>query len=248
MSIRVIKPGLLTTVQDWGRIGSQSIGFNVSGVMDRRSYRLANFGRQLHRRSRFGNDRFGRQFCLLESNYIAITGADMGATIEGVPAPMYQTIFVREGDTLSFSAAKSGMYTYVAFAGGLDVPQVLGSRSTNLKCAVGGFEGRKLKSGDILPFRNTLDHLGDLHIHKLTPEDFSQSEVTLRVIMGPQDDYFTHEGVHTFLHEPYKVTQNADRMGYKLEGEPIAYKDSVDIISDGIVFGSIQVPRRGSRL
>ena len=114
-----------------------------------------------------------------------------------------------------------------------------------MKCAVGGFEGRKLKSGDILPFRNTLDHLGDLHIHKLTPEDFSQSEVTLRVIMGPQDDYFTHEGIHTFLHAPYKVTQNADRMGYKLEGEPIAYKDSVDIISDGIVFGSIQVPPAG---
>lgn len=246
MSIRVIKPGLLTTVQDWGRIGSQSIGFNVSGVMDRRSYRLANF--------LVGNytdeavlemTALGGSFIFLESNYIAITGADMGATIEGVPAPMYQTIFVREGDTLSFSAAKSGMYTYVAFAGGLDVPQVLGSRSTNLKCAVGGFEGRKLKSGDILPFRNTLDHLGDLHIHKLTPEDFSQSEVTLRVIMGPQDDYFTHEGIHTFLHEPYKVTQNADRMGYKLEGEPIAYKDSVDIISDGIVFGSIQVPPAG---
>ena len=142
MSIRVIKPGLLTTVQDWGRIGSQSIGFNVSGVMDRRSYRLANF--------LVGNytdeavlemTALGGSFVFLESNYIAITGADMGATIEGVPAPMYQTIFVREGDTLSFTAAKSGMYTYVAFAGGLDVPQVLGSRSTNLKCSIGGFDG-----------------------------------------------------------------------------------------------------------
>ena len=140
MSIRVVKPGVLTTVQDGGRTGFQAKGFNVSGVMDRRAYRLGNF--------LVGNytdeavlemSMFGGSFTFLESNYIAITGADMGATIEGVPAPMYETVFVREGDTLSFGAAKDGMYTYIAFAGGLDIPQVLGSRSTNLKCALGGF-------------------------------------------------------------------------------------------------------------
>ncbi len=246
MSVRVIKPGMLTTVQDAGRVGSQSFGFNVSGVMDRRSYRLANF--------LVGNytdeavlemTMLGGSFVFLESNYIAVTGADMGAALEGVPIPMYETVFVRAGDTLSFSNAKTGMYTYLAAAGGFDVPQVLGSRSTNLKCKIGGFEGRKLRSGDIVPFRQPLDTLGELRKHRLPPEDFSGNHADIRVILGPQDDYFTEKGIQTFLSAPYRITENADRMGYKLAGNPIEYKDSVDIISDGIVFGSIQIPPAG---
>ncbi len=246
MSIRVIKPGVLTTVQDGGRTGFQAKGFNVSGVMDRRAYRLGNF--------LVGNytdeavlelSMFGGSFTFLESNYIAITGADMGAVVEGIPVPMYETIFVREGDTLSFGAAKNGVYTYVAFAGGLDVPQVLGSRSTNLKCALGGLNGRKLKAGDILPFRKPLDDLGDLRVHRLTEERYD-SNAPIRVVLGPQDDYFTQNGIKTFLSAPYRVTKQTDRMGCKLDGEKIEYKDKVDIISDGIVFGSIQVPPKGT--
>ena len=246
MSIRVVKPGVLTTVQDGGRTGFQAKGFNVSGVMDRRAYRFGNF--------LVGNytdeavlemSMFGGSFTFLESNYIAITGADMGATIEGVPAPMYETVFVREGDTLSFGAAKDGMYTYIAFAGGLDIPQVLGSRSTNLKCALGGFNGRKLKAGDILPFRKPLDDLGDLRVHHL-PQACFDGEAPIRVVLGPQDDYFTEPGIRTFLSAPYRVTEQTDRMGCKLDGETIEYKDKVDIISDGIVFGSVQVPPRGT--
>ena len=246
MSIRVIKPGALTTVQDGGRTGFQAKGFNVSGVMDRRAYRLANF--------LVGNytdeavlemSMFGGSFTFLESNYIAVTGADMGATIEGVPAPMYETVFVREGDTLSFGAARNGMYTYLAFAGGIDVPQVLGSRSTNLKCALGGFNGRKLKAGDILPFQKPVDELGALRVHRL-PNERIDGNVPIRVVLGPQDDYFTEQGLKTFLSAPYRVTAQTDRMGCKLDGKPIEYKDKVDIISDGIVFGSIQVPSQGT--
>lgn len=246
MSIRVIKPGALTTVQDGGRTGYQAKGFNVSGVMDRRAYRLGNF--------LVGNytdeavlemSMFGGSFTFLESNYIAITGADMGATVEGVPVPMYETLFVREGDTLTFGTAKDGMYTYIAFAGGLDVPQVLGSRSTNLKCVLGGFDGRKLKAGDILPFKQPLDDLGDLRVHRLTEERYDRN-APIRVVLGPQDDYFTEQGIKTFLSAPYCVTAQTDRMGCKLDGEKIEYKDKVDIISDGIVFGSIQVPPKGT--
>lgn len=247
MSIRVIKPGALTTVQDGGRTGFQAKGFNVTGVMDRRAYRMANF--------LVGNytdeavlemSMFGGSFTFLESNYIAITGADMSPTVEGVPAPMYETIFVREGDTLSFGAAKNGMYTYLAVAGGLDVPQVLGSRSTNLKCALGGFDGRKLRPGDILLFRSPLDALGSLRVHHLPSEDYGNGDVRIRVVLGPQDDYFTQKGISTFLSAPYRVTEQTDRMGCKLDGEAIEYKDKVDIISDGIVFGSIQVPQSGT--
>lgn len=246
MSIRVIKPGVLTTVQDGGRTGFQAKGFNVSGVMNRRAYRSANF--------LVGNytdeavlemSMFGGSFTFLESNYIAITGADMSPTVEGTPAPMYETIFVREGDTLSFGAAKNGMYTYLAVAGGIDVPQVLGSRSTNLKCALGGFHGRKLKAGDILPFQNPVDELGALRVHRL-PAEHDNGNTPIRVVLGPQDDYFTEQGIKTFLSAPYRVTAQTDRMGCKLDGKTIEYKDKVDIISDGIVFGSIQVPPNGT--
>ncbi len=246
MSIRVIKPGVLTTVQDAGRTGHQAQGFNVSGVMDRRAYRLGNY--------LVGNytdeavlemSAVGGTFLFLESNYIAITGADMGATIEGLPAPMYETVFVRAGDTLAFGAAKTGMYTYIAFSGGLDIAPVLGSRSTNLKCALGGFEGRKLKAGDILPFRMPLDELGELRIQHLPREDYGKNEAHIRVVLGPQDDYFTEQGIRTFLSAPYRITENTDRMGCKLDGSAIEYKSKVDIISDGIVFGSVQVPPNG---
>lgn len=246
MSIRVIKPGVLTTVQDAGRTGHQAQGFNVSGVMDRRAYRLGNY--------LVGNytdeavlemSAVGGTFLFLESNYIAITGADMGATIEGLPAPMYETVFVRAGDTLAFGAAKTGMYTYIAFSGGLDIAPVLGSRSTNLKCSLGGFEGRKLKAGDILPFRMPLDELGGLRIQHLPREDYGKNEAHIRVVLGPQDDYFTEQGIRTFLSAPYRITENADRMGCKLDGSAIEYKSKVDIISDGIVFGSVQVPPNG---
>ncbi len=247
MSIRVVKPGILTTVQDSGRFGHQSAGFNVSGVMDRRAYRLANF--------LVGNytdeavlemSIAGGSFTFLESNYIAVTGADMSPTLEGIPIDMYKTVFVRAGDTLSFGTAKTGMYAYIAFAGGLELPQVLGSRSTNLKCKLGGFEGRKLRAGDILPFRKPLDELGELRIHKLPAADYSGNTAHLRVIMGPQEDYFTEKGTDTFLSAPYLVTENTDRMGCKLAGTAIEYKDSVDIVSDGIVFGSIQIPPAGT--
>lgn len=246
MSIRVIKPGVLTTVQDAGRTGHQAQGFNVSGVMDRRAYRLGNY--------LVGNytdeavlemSAVGGTFLFLESNYIAITGADMGATIEGLPAPMYETVFVRAGDTLAFGAAKTGMYTYIAFSGGLDIAPVLGSRSTNLKCALGGFSGRKLKAGDILPFRMPLDELGGLRIQHLPREDYGKNEAHIRVVLGPQDDYFTEQGIRTFLSAPYRITENTDRMGCKLDGSAIEYKSKVDIISDGIVFGSVQVPPNG---
>lgn len=246
MSIRVIKPGVLTTVQDAGRTGHQAQGFNVSGVMDRRAYRLGNY--------LVGNytdeavlemSAVGGTFLFLESNYIAITGADMGATIEGLPAPMYETVFVRAGDTLAFGAAKTGMYTYIAFSGGLDIAPVLGSRSTNLKCALGGFSGRKLKAGDILPFRMPLDELGGLRIQHLPREDYGKNEAHIRVVLGPQDDYFTKQGIRTFLSAPYRITENTDRMGCKLDGSAIEYKSKVDIISDGIVFGSVQVPPNG---
>lgn len=247
MSVRVISAGMLSTIQDGGRKGYLALGFSASGVMDLHSYHIAN--------ALVGNfideaviemTVMGGSFKFLESNYIAITGADMQAKIDGKPAPMYETIFIKTGETLTFGAAKSGMRTYLAFAGGIDVPVVMGSRSTNLKCKVGGLDGRPLKAGDIVP---ALCADGEFHKHKIVkaePVDFSGNEVTVCVIMGPQDDYFTENGINTFLNTVYSVSNESDRMGCKMSGEKIEYKNTVDIISDGIVFGSVQVPRSGN--
>ena len=247
MSIKVITPGMLSTIQDGGRKGFAAMGFNASGVMDVRSYHIAN--------ALVGNftdeaviemTYLGGSFKFLESNYIAITGADMSPKIDGVPVEMYTTVFVKQDETLTFSAAKSGMRAYIAVRGGIDVPVIMGSRSTNLKCKLGGLDGRPLKAGDIVPCRDVYDEFHKHLIHSAPKEDFGSDEITVRVLLGPQDDYFTDHGIKTFLNSTYTVTNESDRMGCKLSGEKIEYKNTVDIISDGIVFGSIQIPRTGN--
>lgn len=247
MSIKVITPGMLSTIQDGGRKGFAAMGFNASGVMDVRSYHIAN--------ALVGNftdeaviemTYLGGSFKFLESNYIAITGADMSPKLDGVPVEMYTTVFVKQDETLTFSAAKSGMRAYIAVRGGIDVPVIMGSRSTNLKCKLGGLDGRPLKAGDIVPCRDIYDEFHKHLIHSAPKEDFGSDEITVRVLLGPQDDYFTDHGIKTFLNSTYTVTNESDRMGCKLSGEKIEYKNTVDIISDGIVFGSIQIPRTGN--
>ena len=247
MSIKVITPGMLSTIQDGGRKGFAAMGFNASGVMDVRSYHIAN--------ALVGNftdeaviemTYLGGSFKFLESNYIAITGADMSPKIDGVPVEMYTTVFVKQDETLTFSAAESGMRAYIAVHGGIDVPVIMGSRSTNLKCKLGGLDGRPLKAGDIVPCRDVYDEFHKHLIHSAPKEDFGSDEITVRVLLGPQDDYFTDHGIKTFLNSTYTVTNESDRMGCKLSGEKIEYKNTVDIISDGIVFGSIQIPRTGN--
>lgn len=247
MSIKVITPGMLSTIQDGGRKGFAAMGFNASGVMDVRSYHIAN--------ALVGNftdeaviemTYLGGSFKFLESNYIAITGADMSPKLDGVPVEMYTTVFVKQDETLTFSAAKSGMRAYIAVRGGIDVPVIMGSRSTNLKCKLGGLDGRPLKAGDIVPCRDVYDEFHKHLIHSAPKEDFGSDEITVRVLLGPQDDYFTDHGIKTFLNSTYTVTNESDRMGCKLSGEKIEYKNTVDIISDGIVFGSIQIPRTGN--
>lgn len=247
MSIKVITPGMLSTIQDGGRKGFAAMGFNASGVMDVRSYHIAN--------ALVGNftdeaviemTYLGGSFKFLESNYIAITGADMSPKLDGVPVEMYTTVFVKQDETLTFSAAKSGMRAYIAVRGGIDVPVIMGSRSTNLKCKLGGLDGRPLKAGDIVPCRDVYDEFHKHLIHSASKEDFGSDEITVRVLLGPQDDYFTDHGIKTFLNSTYTVTNESDRMGCKLSGEKIEYKNTVDIISDGIVFGSIQIPRTGN--
>lgn len=246
MGIRLINGGLLTTVQDAGRKGHQSSGFGVSGVMDQRSYQIANM--------LLSNDPeeavleatvMGPEILFLEDNLFAVTGGDFEPTLDGKQIDNYTVYLGRKGSVLKLSFAKEGARAYIAFAGGLDIPVVMGSRSTNLKCKIGGYQGRKLEAGDEIAFRAPVTELPNMYKRYEKIREFSEKEITLRVVLGPQEDYFTEEGIHTFFNSPYKVGQESDRMGFRLEGEAIASKNGVDIISDGIAPGSIQVPASG---
>lgn len=246
MSIEVLHPGLLTTVQDLGRTGYQRFGVSVSGAVDPRSAAVANI--------LAGNPDgeavlectvLGPQLRFDAPAVIAVTGADLGPTLDGVPVENYRALRVQAGQTLRFTGPKCGCRAYLAVSGGLDVPEVMGSRSTYMKAKIGGWHGRKLEKGDVLPLRAPGTEPKALENRALAPEFRGRSEYTLRVVMGPQDDAFTPGGVSAFLSGGYTVTPEFDRMGCRMEGPEIEHAGSADILSDGIAFGAVQVPDSG---
>lgn len=247
MGIRILNGGFLTTVQDMGRYGSQETGMAVSGVMDTRAAALADI--------LVGNDEneavlevtmMGPIMEFTEDELIAVTGGDLGAKVDGNPLPRYEAVLIKAGQTVSFGGMYGGSRAYMAFAGGLDVPVVMGSRSTNLKAKIGGIEGRKLGAGDEIGFRSPKTWLPNMAARKLPLPELSSREHTLRVVMGPQDDCFTEEGISTFLGSAYTISNEYDRMGCRMEGPVIAHKNGGDIITDGISFGAVQVPSHGN--
>ena len=245
MSITVLNPGLLTTVQDMGRVGYQQFGVSVSGVMDPRSAAIANIlvGNQ-EGEAVLECTMMGPHLQFDRANTIAITGGDLMPTLDGQPIPAYRAISVQAGQVLRFQAPKTGCRCFIAFTGGLDIPEVMGSRSTYLKAKIGGVEGRKLQKGDVIPFRAP-GVPKNLNIRFISPEFVPRQVYTLRVVLGPQDDAFTQEGMNTFLRETYTVTPEFDRMGCRLDGPVIQHVSGGDIISDGIAFGAIQIPSHG---
>ena len=246
MGIRILKGGMLTTVQDGGRTGYQSQGFSVAGVMDTRSFKIANL--LLDNPENEAVLEFtliGPTLEFTSETIIAITGGDFQPQINGEPAPMYTAIYMHKGDILKFGSARTGSRGYIAFSSYLSIPVVMGSRCTNLKSSIGGFKGRKLQDGDYINFRIKRRYLPFFLSRKLEPDDFGKEETVLRVVMGPQDDMFSKQGIETFLNTEYTVTSEFDRMGCRLDGAYIARKSEGDMISDGIALGSIQVPSHG---
>lgn len=245
-TIKIINPGLFTTIQDRGRWGYQRFGMSVAGAMDHFAMRVANL--------LVGNDEYE---AVLETTFlgpeiqfncdevISITGADMGPQINGRPVPLWTSLFVKKGDKLKFTGVKKGLRTYIAFSRGLDVPVIMGSKSTFVRGNLGGYDGRKLQAGDEIKLgEKVLNNTGSYLPNKYIPD--YKSHNTIRVVLGPQDDYFSEDAKKTFLSSKYTITNEADRMGYRLDGPKIEHIEGADIISDGIVFGSVQVPGHGS--
>lgn len=246
MKMTVTSPGPLSTVQDGGRFGYMSTGFSSNGAMDLRAMRVANL--------LVGNapndgvvemTLMGMTVTFDCESVIALTGADMSPLLNGKEMPMYESVEIKSGDTLTMGFAQKGLRAYLAVAGGFDIPLVMGSMSTNIKCGIGGFEGRKLKSGDEIPLRRSVSQYF-VGRRRVSPENNYGDSIRLRVVLGPQDDLFTDKGIETFLSAEYTVSDKSDRMGVRLEGEKIENKNGVDIISDGIAAGSVQIPASGT--
>ena len=243
--IEIITPGLLTTVQDFGRVGVMKNGFTQNGAMDRYSMTVAN--------RLCGNcdsapvlemTVLGVTARFTQDTVVCVSGADFCAKINDKPIKRNKAYKINKGDILSMGAAKSGMRAYLAVAGGIVGEYVFGSASTNLKFAFGGHFGKKLQSGDVLSIGTGAFPLGDIDKWEIPESEYSK-DAQLRVVLGPQNDMFTDEDIRLFLSQEYKVTSQSDRMGIRLSGEPLKSKNGMDIISDGIVFGSVQVPNSG---
>jgi biotin-dependent carboxylase-like uncharacterized protein len=187
----------------------------------------------------------GPKIEFLDAAVIAITGGDMQPEINGVSLNLNKSISINKGDSLTFRGMKKGLRSYIAFAGGIDVVVVMGSKSTFLKAQIGGYEGRALRVGDILSTGLVNNEQSGREIAE-NFYDYGSGKVELRVVLGPQDDAFTEKGIEDFFNSEFRVTNNCDRMGYTLEGENIEHKDGADIISDGISMGAIQVPNSGN--
>jgi len=236
--------GPMTTLQDAGRFGFQRYGVSSSGAMDRLALGVAN--------ALVGNPpgTGGLEFMLMGGTLaveggtarIAVAGAPCRVAVDGTRAGFTASLTLREGQTLSLGTAERGVVFYLAVAGGLAVPPALGSLSLQPRAGIGGFDGRPLRAGDRLELALTEAPPGPELALDPAPLD---PEAVVRIVLGPQDDYFAPAGIGTLLSSPYAVSREADRMGYRLTGPAIAHSRGFNIVSDGIVGGSIQVPGSG---
>lgn len=242
---RVLKPGLFTTVQDLGRPGYLRHGVPVCGAMDQFSLVAAN----LIASNKPGDacletTLIGPELQALRETQIAVTGAECSPRINGDPVSMWQTLDVGKDDVVSFGSIRRGCRAYLSVRGNIDVPVVLGSRSTFVRGGFGGLGGRALRDGDVIDgFEGSPLGFKYSMPESLLPQFSDHFEV--RVVLGPQAEMFTEAGVSTFLSSPLRVTSEADRMGYRLDGPYIAHKGTADIVSDALLPGAIQVPEDG---
>ncbi|GGG05818.1 biotin-dependent carboxyltransferase family protein [Paenibacillus abyssi] len=264
MSMSVLQPGLLTSIQDLGRYGYQKHGVIVSGAMDAYSLRTANL--------LVGNEEneavlemtlMGPSLLMKKDTLVAITGGDFSPTLDKKPMPMWRPVYVKAGSVLEFGACRSGCRAYLAVAGGYDIPEVMGSKSTYLRAGIGGYEGRALKEGDELHFRPQAGHAVRFmkRLEKAAGSGSYAStswyagrgsipqetdDIRIRVTRGSQFERFDHTSRHHFFHQPFRVTPQSDRMGYRLTGPVLQLQDPLEMISEGVCLGTVQVPPDGN--
>ncbi|WP_457256462.1 5-oxoprolinase subunit C family protein [Pedococcus sp. P5_B7] len=240
MTLEVLTPGPFTTVQDLGRPGLAHLGVGESGAADRRSLRLAN--------RLVGNPEgapaleatFGGLTVRFDSAVlVALTGAPCPVTIGGRGAAMYAPLSLRAGETLRLGMPEAGLRTYLAVRGGIDVPCLLGSRSTDTMASLGP---APLSPGAHLPVGATTQPHPSVDI---APQAPYPSEMHFDVVLGPRDDWFTAEALAALRRGPYTVTDKCDRVGLRLDGPVLTRRIERELKPEGTVAGALQVPPNG---
>jgi antagonist of KipI len=247
-TIEILTPGVLTTVQDWGRPGYQNLGIAESGAMDTFSFVAAN--------RLVGNPDnsacleitlVGPKIRFLRPTWGSLTGAHLSAHLNQYPLTPGRTFKAEKGDLISFGPRVYGIRAYLAVAGGFDVPVVLGSRSTYVYAGFGGYEGRPLRKGDTL---SAFTQRGDNEsTFAELPVEFQIEKYDsslIHVIVGPHEDRFTEEGLQTFFHSRYVVMSDSNRMGYRLKGPKITHRETPIVVSEATPVGAVQVPGQGT--
>ena len=247
--LHVIEPGFRSTVQDAGRKGWSRYGIPPSGPMDRVAYLAAN--------ALVGNSSeaatleitlTGPHLVAARDCLIAVCGAELDIQVGALTVPTWHAVFVRNGYDIRLGTLRNGARAVLAVSGGIDVPRFLGSRSTTLNGGFGGLQGRSLQQGDQLPIGERQP--GDLVMQAGRSWSKKQRPVytstpIIRVVLGPQQDYFDDKALTLLFKHPYTISSSSNRMGFRLKGPVIQHKNNAGIVSDGIVTGSIQIPPDG---
>ena len=253
--LEIMQPGIFSTVQDLGRKGYLASGIPPSGAMDKLALQLGNLLVK-NARGEAGIEvtAVGPTIKFLEDTIIALTGGQFEPKLNGNAVRQWQTLLVKKGDILSIGKAVKGWRGYLCVSGGIEVPMVLGSKSTYTMGALGGFRGRPLRRGDVVQAGQAGDALPSLEGRRI--KEGIQAKLNdakvLRVVMGPQDDYVADESIEAFLTGMYKVQAKANRVGYRFEGPKFGFKDikkakdagsdPSNIVDDGNAIGAIQIP------
>ncbi len=258
VTVDVLKPGLLTTIQDGGRPGYRQHGVSVCGALDSFAHRVANL--------LVGNDEreasleislIGPTLLFHHAARIALCGASLSPRIAGQAVPEWTPLSVPAGTRLEFENCVSGCRCYLALKGGFDAPIVMGSRSADLRAGIGGMEGRALQSGDVLTSRlpSAIGELtsssptapflaADWSVGTEVRPDYGPNPV-IRAVRGGQHDRFTGSSRKAFFSEPFTVTPHSDRMGYRLTGPEMILDEPGEMLSEAVAPGTVQITRGG---
>ncbi|WP_433751207.1 biotin-dependent carboxyltransferase family protein [Falsibacillus pallidus] len=245
--MKILKAGLMTTIQDLGRFGYQKYGITRSGAMDPFAAKLANLlvGNNMNE-AVLEFTLIGPTIKFLHDSLFSIAGGDFCPRLNHRPVPIGAPIIAKEGDILELKNSKTGTRGYIALKGGIDVPSSLGSKSSDLRLKLDGLSGRKLEKGDCIPVPEKRVFPPLRTNWRLSPQIFSYLEQEeIRVTDGLQKNWFQTKSLDAFCNNPYQITSESDRMGMRLDGEKLERKTDEELLTEGVAMGTIQVPPSG---
>lgn len=266
MKLAVLKAGLQTSVQDLGRDGHQALGVGHAGAMDSVAVRLANLlVGNVENTAALEIAISGPTLRLDADALIALTGADIDARVDAISIPPWRPVLVRAGSVLALGATRNGARSYLAVAGGIDIDPVLGSRSTDVNSGLGAFAGRALKVGDVLPYRSPSRSILPALRRESDAADRAKRSVCaahwsldptpwfdpdpkhpLRAIAGSHFPYLDDASRRALFAAQFRVGAESNRVGYRLEGPALQFTQTLELVTEGVAPGTVQLPSGGA--